>query len=293
VRETRADTQRALLQATGLHVLLFALMFAGMHWTRSNVVEPPQGDPIEADLVDPSALSASMQRALKRDPAELPKPVVEPDPAPPEPVPDPLPTPIVEQVPPAPVLEPDAFEQEKVQRDAVSPEVAKVPREQEAKRKQPPQVDLDAQKQRQLAEIRRQRAQAARELTQAEMRAMQLADAKAQQTVDISRAAPPPPGNPNSRALHNASYIAAIQSAILRQWIRPESVRIGQQCQVRILQIPGGEVVDVQVSPSCPYDELGRRSVEAAVRKASPLPYAGYEDVFVRDPVFTFRAEDQ
>ena len=60
-----------------------------------------------------------------------------------------------------------------------------------------------------------------------------------------------------------------------------------------IRQIPGGEVVSVQISASCPYDELGRRSVEAAVLKASPLPYAGYEDVFMRDPVFKFRPEDQ
>ena len=135
----------------------------------------------------------------------------------------------------------------------------------------------------------KQREQASRELSMAEQRAQQLADAKAQQVQ--SRA--PPPGNPNSSALHNASYIAALQAAILRQWTRPESVRIGQQCQVLIRQIPGGEVVSVQVSPSCPYDELGRRSVEAAVLKASPLPYAGYEDAFVRDPVFTFRAEDQ
>lgn len=295
MRETRADTQRALLQATGLHVLLFALMFAGLHWTRSNVVEPPQGDPIEADLVDPSALSASMQRALKREPAELPKPVVEPDPAPPEPappeaVPDPLPTPIAEQVAPAPVLEPDTVEQEKVQRDAVSPDVAKVPREQEAKRKPPPQVDLDAQQQQQLAEIRRRRAQAARELTQAEMRAMQLADAKAQQTADTSRTAPPP-GNRGTNPDLLAKYSAALQQAILRQWIRPESVQLGQRCQLSIRQLPGGEVVDVTFTGSCPFDELGRQSVERAVLKASPLPYAGFEDVFARTLTLNFVAE--
>ena len=30
MKETRADTRRALLQAMGLHVVLFALMFAGL-----------------------------------------------------------------------------------------------------------------------------------------------------------------------------------------------------------------------------------------------------------------------
>jgi colicin import membrane protein len=288
LKETRADTRRALVQALGLHALLFALMFAGLHWTRSNIAQAAQGDVIEADLIDPSALSASMRRALQRDPKPLPKPVIEPKPAPPDPLPDPLPQPVVQDLPPPPISEPDTVDQEKVQRDADAPDPVKVQRAQEAKQRQQ-QADLDAERQKQLADIRKQREQAARELSIAEQKAQQLADAKAQQPQSKA----PPPGDPNSRALHNASYIAAIQSAILRQWTRPESVRIGQECQVLIRQIPGGEVVSVQVSPVCPYDELGRRSVEAAVLKASPLPYAGYEDVFVRDPVFTFRAEDQ
>ena len=46
MKETRVDTQTALLQATGLHVLLFVLMFAGLQWTRSNMAEPAAGDPI-------------------------------------------------------------------------------------------------------------------------------------------------------------------------------------------------------------------------------------------------------
>lgn len=288
MKETRADTRQALLQATGLHVVLFLLMFAGLHWTRSNVVEPAQGDVIEADLIDPSALSASMRRALQRDPRELPKPVIEPEPIPPEPVPDPVPEPVVDALPPPPIREPDKVDQEKVQRDAEAPDPVQVEREQEAKRREQ-QADLDAERQRQLAEIRRQREQAAREVTMAEQRAQQLADAKARQ----QQSKAPPPGDPNSRAVHNASYIAAVQAAILRQWTRPESVRLGQVCQVLIRQIPGGEVVDVQVSPECPYDDLGRRSVEAAVLKASPLPYAGYEDVWERNIAFKFRAEDQ
>lgn len=284
-----------MLQAVGLHVLLFALLYAGLHWTRSNVVEPPQGDPIEADLIDPSALSPSMQRALQRTP-QAPAPVVtqaveKPVPAPiPEALPDPIADPIADPTPPAPVPEPDTVEQEKVQRDAVSPDVAKVPREQEARRKPPPQVDLDAQKQQQLAEIRRQRALAAREVTRAEMRALQLADAKAQQAVDLSRAAPPP-GNRGTNPDLLAKYSAALQQAILRQWTRPESVQLGQRCKLSIRQLPGGEVVDVSFTGACPFDELGRQSVERAVLKASPLPYAGFEDVFARTLTLNFVAE--
>lgn len=293
MKETGADTRTALLQALGLHVVLFAMMFAGLQWTRSNVAEAAKGEVIEADLIDPSALGAAMRSALQRTPEALPQPVVEPEPPPPEPepVPDPLPEPVPEDLPP-PVPDPEPVEQEKVQRDAESPEVAKVPREQEEKRKQPTQAELDAQKRdRQLAEIRQQREKAARERTMAEQRAQQLADARAQQS-SASNSTPAPRGNPDSRSAVNALYSVALKDAITRQWTRPESIPIGVPCQVRIRQIPGGEVVDVQVSAGCPYDQLGKRSLEAAVLKASPLPYAGFEDVFSRDVILTFRPED-
>lgn len=287
MKETSADTRTALLQALGLHAVLFALMFAGLQWTRSNVAEAAQGDVIEADLIDASALSASMRRALQRTPEAPQPPVVEPEPVAPEP--EPLPQPVEEMPPPVP--DPAPVEQEKVQRDAESPEVAKVPVEQEEKRKPPPQADLDAQKQKQLAEIRRQRELAAKERTQAEMRAQQLADARAQQT-SASNSTQAPRGDPDSRSANNALYSVALKDAITRQWTRPESIPLGVPCQVRIRQIPGGEVVDVQVSAGCPYDQLGKRSLEAAVLKASPLPYAGFEDVFSRDVILTFRPED-
>lgn len=288
MKETRADTRTALLQALGLHAVLFALMFAGLNWTRSNVAEAAHGEVIEADLVDPSALSAAMRSALQREPVQPPPPVEQPVV---EPEPEPLPEPIVEPEPPPPVPEPAPVEQERVQRDAPSPDVAKVAKEQDEKRKQPEQVDLDAQKQKALAEIRRQRELAAKERTQAEMRAQQLADARASQT-DAASPASPPRGNPNSRSSNQAAYIVALQDAILRQWTRPESVKLDDVCQVLIRQIPGGEVVSVEIAPSCPYDALGRRSVEAAILKASPLPYAGFEDAFIRDPVLKFRARD-
>ena len=86
---------------------------------------------------------------------------------------------------------------------------------------------------------------------------------------------------------------AALQQAILRQWIRPETVPLGQRCRISIRQLPGGEVVDVDVSASCPYDAAGRQSVERAVYKASPLPYAGFEAVFNRNLNLNFVAEDR
>ena len=108
-----------------------------------------------------------------------------------------------------------------------------------------------------------------------------------------STSAPPPPGNRGTDPGLQAKDAAALQLAILRQWIRPETVALGQRCRISIRQLQGGEVVDVEVSPSCPYDAAGRQSVERAIYKASPLPYAGFETVFNRNLDLNFVAEDR
>ena len=161
MKETRADNRAALLQALALHLVLFGLMFAGLRWDSRQQMEAAKGEVVEADLVDPNALSASMQRALARAPAADPAPPV-PEPLPPEPLPAPLPEPEPEPAPPepaptppAPVAEPAPVEQERVQRDAPRPPVTRPVQEQEERRRQPDQAELDAQ--RRLAEIRRQR----------------------------------------------------------------------------------------------------------------------------------------
>ena len=86
MRETRADNRRALVDALALHVVLFALMFAGMWWTRSATPLSAAGPAIEADLIDPDALAAPLRRALGAPP-ELPP--AEPEPALPQEVPPP------------------------------------------------------------------------------------------------------------------------------------------------------------------------------------------------------------
>ena len=291
MRESRADTRTAMLQALGLHAVLFALMFAGLQWTRPSLPEAARGDVIEADLVDAGDLSAAMQRALRQPPRVPPQPVVEPLPTPVEEPPPALP----EALPP-PVPEPAPQDQEAVQRDGLAPGVAEVPREQEATRRQPDQAELEARqqeeaerlKEQRIAEIRQKIEQARKVRELAEQRRQQLADARATASSSSAR----PLGTPEGDAAKMAAYGVAIQTAVERQWIRPDSIRAGQRCQVLIVQVPGGDVVEVQVSPNCPFDELGRRSLEAAVRKASPLPYAGFEQEFQRRLVLWFEPSE-
>ena len=325
MRETRADTRQAVLLALGLHIVLFALMFAGLWWTRSAVPVSAAGAPIEATLVDANALSAPMRETLR----DRPEPVVEPEPEPlPEPVeedhaqedlappPQPIPEPVPEDAPTPPqqqaqdfIPEPDTREQDEVV-DAPTPTPSDEEKLQEEKRRQA-QIDLTEKKRQQeaerkrrlaaeakarqdkLAEIRRQRAAASRAAELAEQQLQQIADARAAQANDTASAASPPPGNNGVDTGLKARYAAALTEAILAKWTRPETVPLGSRCTLVIKQLPGGEVMDAKVSSPCAYDELGRRSIEAAVRKAQPLPYAGFETVFARTLTLNFEARDR
>jgi colicin import membrane protein len=119
--------------------------------------------------------------------------------------------------------------------------------------------------------------------------ARNAAEASAQ--ADAAASAPPGQGGVDTGLL--ARYRAALQAAIAQNWTRPDSVPLGQRCKIVVRQLPGGEVVDAKVDPSaCPYDAAGQRSIEAAVLKAQPLPYAGFEPVFARTLIVNFEAQD-
>lgn len=320
MRETRADTAQATALALLLHGLLFLLVFAGLWWTRPPVQSSAAGDPVSAELVDASALSAATLSEL----ANRPEPVVEPEPLPPAPqetapILQPLPEPIPEDSPVEPqqqaqeqIPDPDTVNQDAARRDAISELQAE--REQEARRRQE-QIDLterqrqeeaerrrrmsemERERQQQIADIRRQREQAANEARQAQAQLDRIAEQRArsasEEAARADAAASAPPGNRGVDEGLNARYAAALQEAILRNWTRPDNVPLGQRCRIIIRQIPGGQVISAEVEPSCPYDELGRRSVEAAVLKAQPLPYAGFESVFSRQLNLNFQAQDR
>lgn len=315
MRETRADTAQALVLALGLHLLLFALMFAGLRWVRDTEQVSAAGPAVEAELIDPAALSASMRRALDApaEPQQEPQPVPVEEQAPPQPIPEPAPqdAPVPQQAQAQQQIpEPDTRDQERVDPNAISAQTRE--REQEEKRRQE-QIDLTERERQQEAEqkqhlaqqqldeklkkIRAERAKLARQADRSEQTLKQIADARARNAAEAAAqadaSASPPPGNNGVDEGLLARYQAALQEAILRNWTRPDTVALGQRCKLVIRQIPGGEVIDVQVAASCPYDELGKRSVEAAVLKAQPLPYAGFEAVFNRTLTVNFEAQDR
>lgn len=321
MRESRSDNVVAIGLSILVHVLLFGLIILGALWSASSRPESAMGSPVSADLIDPNALSAADQRALanRPDPEPAPEPVPDPVPepvpepleepasAPPQPLPEPRPEDAVEQRQPQlqeVVPEPDTVSQAAVRRDALAAEQRE--KEQEEKRRQA-QVELAEQQKQQEAEEKRRLARqeleklrAEREKTQreaqlSEQRLKQIAERNAQQASEqraAASAASPPPGRPDGDSGLAAKYAAAIQEAVRRNWRRPDNVQVGQRCRLYITQLPGGEVMNVEFDASCPYDAQGRRSVEAAVRAAEPLPYEGFQSVFNRRLNFTFTAQD-
>jgi colicin import membrane protein len=85
-------------------------------------------------------------------------------------------------------------------------------------------------------------------------------------------------------------YVRMIQDKIERNWTRPLSAKTGLDCMVSVVQLPTGDVIEARVT-SCNGDDAVRRSIEAAVRLASPLPRPPNPNLFERNLNVRFRPE--
>ncbi len=87
-----------------------------------------------------------------------------------------------------------------------------------------------------------------------------------------------------------AAYLALIRQKVERNWVRPPSAKPGLECEILVTQIPGGQVTGVRMG-TCNADDAVRRSIEAAVLRASPLPLPDEAALFERNLRFTFKPE--
>ncbi len=87
-------------------------------------------------------------------------------------------------------------------------------------------------------------------------------------------------------------YTGLIQAQVSNNWVQPTNFESGSSCVVVVKLIPTGEVIDVTVK-QCKGGALFQRSVESAVRKASPFPVSKDAEVFakLRDIEFNFKPE--
>jgi colicin import membrane protein len=312
----RADgTPRAVVWSALLHVGIVAfLALATLNCARweamADFLHLPQsmrrvtctriktlkGPVIEATLVGPAQAPPPppVQHAPKTAPRKVQKPEPKLAPTPkPKPKPKPPSPSAPAQVLPKPVPHPKLKNQQKVVEQAKQKaEEAKRAQEEEHK-----QHMAELAQKRKAQKLLKQLAKA-----QAESRAQQhrvdLEEQKAQQLADLRKAKNQQHNTANVPAAskartgqsgsNNAAYVAALQNAITKNWQRPYDISTGTVCPVEIVQTRGGQVISAKVMPSCPFNEAGKHSVEAAVLRSSPLPYKGFEKQFRPDIKLNF-----
>ena len=98
------------------------------------------------------------------------------------------------------------------------------------------------------------------------------------------------PEPPAPKTAERLEYVGKIKETIERNWLRPPGNPTGLKCVVRVSQIPGGEVVQVEIRTSSGNVAFDR-SVEDAVLRASPLPVPKDPALFDRYIVITFEPD--
>ncbi len=285
LRGSTTSNARALFWSLAIHFILLALLFLGLRWSQSQQPLSVAGPIIEAALViDPEAAVAqpTPPKPKPTPPKPRPEPEPEPEPAPPEPEPVPEPTP-----PPAD----DPRDQQLIDELGLL-EAEELEREQEEMRRRE-QIELEDEELRERERRERERDE---QLEDLERDRRDAEEQRIEELLEEERAAEEArrnPGNEGDSEELLAQYAMALAQVIERNWTRPDTVPLGSECRISIIQAPGGDVVGARVDPSCPYDEIGRRSLEAAVMRASPLPYEGFEEVFVPQLNLRFTPDDR
>jgi len=288
VREFLANTW-AFLLAVAVHVIMAALVVLGtMDW---KPFKPPvlTGLTIEAVMVDTGAIKQRREQA-KKDAEQAVQRKAEKDRREKE-----LKT-----------------RNERLEREKKAEEAAEIKRQKDlAAKKRDEDMRLqklrakqaqdkkDREKKRQdeLKRLREQREKAAQDTRREEERLKQI-DARRQAEADAQRQAIAEADMQRQMAAEARAgeiatlaqrYALEIQAQVTNNWLRPPTARPGLRCTLKIVQIPGGEVISATIAGSCNGDEATRRSLVAAVERAGSLPYRGFEEVFQREIDFIFR----
>jgi len=288
VHEFLANT-RAFLLAVAVHVIMAALVVLGtMDW---KPFKPPvlTGLTIEAVMVDTGAIKQRREQA-KKDAEQAVQRKAEKDRREKE-----LKT-----------------RNERLEREKKAEEAAEIKRQKDlaakkrdedmrlqklrAKQSQD-KKDREKKRQDELKRLREQREKAAQDTRREEERLKQI-DARRQAEADAQRQAIAEADMQRQMAAEARAgeiatlaqrYALEIQAQVTNNWLRPPTARPGLRCTLRIVQIPGGEVISAAIAGSCNGDVATRRSLVAAVERAGSLPYRGFEEVFQREIDFIFR----
>ncbi len=247
-----------------LHVVIFTSMVVAFDYARPMPFTPLA---VQATLV---------QEIPEQAP---PPPVAQPEP-------EPEPDPIVEEPEPEPDNSAELrrqAEEEKRRVDALIEQKRlddlKKKEAEEKKRKEREEADR---KKREEEEKERKRIEAEkkreddirRQREENERRRLELEAEQRQAEIDAEE---------RRLAAANSPAMAVYQNTIMqkvqRNWAMPASVTSDTSCVVMVRQTRTGEVISARIA-SCNGDEAVIRSIEAAVRRASPLPEPSDPDLF-------------
>ena len=274
----------ALALAVLVQVAFVAVLVVSVRWQNR------KPEPVTAELYAPPARSTATEAPPQ--PAPPPQPVPQPVP---QPAPQPAPAKPPAVVPPEPKVEkPDtraadialkarAEEERRKKAEALRrEEEAKSRAQQEAmeRQKADEKKKLDAKqaeaRARQQKETEAMRAQAERE-TESRATADRDAQARAQQATQ--------------RAKAEADWIRSIQAKVRGNVIVPPDMAGNPEAIFEVVQLPTGEIIDVQLRKSSgvrAYDD----AVQRAILKSSPLPRPERPDLFQRSLTLKFRPTD-
>lgn len=166
----------------------------------------------------------------------------------------------------------DQERKQKEQRDKQQRELEQIRKEREAAERQ---TKLEAERLKQI-DARKEQELLEQQQLQREAAAQRQADQQAREF------------RAGQLATESDKYQAAIQSFVTQNWLRPPTAQAGLRCTVKIVQIPGGEVISAAIAGTCNGDQATRRSIIAAVERGGALPYRGFEKVFEREIDFIF-----
>src|SRR5215470_2588930 len=236
-------------------------------------------EPVTVELYAPPS-------PAKTEPAPQPQPAPEPAkplPEPPKPPPEP-PKPPPEPPKPAPKVEPPAPSKAEIELKAKQEKAERERQEKERKEAEKREADKrEAEKKKQeekrLAEVRERQAREEAALkAQAERERVAVAQAAARATAAEQ-----------AKAIDD--YIRRIQAKIKGNVVLPPDIAGNPEAIFDVVQLPTGEIIDVQVRKSSgvrAYDE----AVQRAIIKASPLPRPDSADLFRRNLTLKFRPLD-
>ena len=208
-------------------------------------------------------------------PPEPPKPAPEPPKPPPEP-----PKPQPEPPKPAPKVEPPGPSKAEIALKAKreQAELARLEKEKrDAEKREADKRDAEKKKldDKRLADARERQTREA-EALKAQAERERVAAAKAAESAQ-------------ARAMED--YIRRIQARIKGNVVLPPDIAGNPEAVFDVLQLPTGEIIDVQLRKSSgvrAYDE----AVQRAILKASPLPKPDVADLFRRNLTLKFRPSD-